>query len=115
MHTVVIRRDVYEAHPWVALTMYRAFCAAKDRCYRLLMETGSPKATFGWLQAMIEQEQEIFGDDWYPYGVDKNRASLEALLQFNYEQGLTPRRIEIEELFAPSTMREIPLGEGQMV
>jgi 4,5-dihydroxyphthalate decarboxylase len=115
MHTVVIRRDIYEAYPWVALTLYRAFCAARDRCYRLLEETGSPKASFGFLQAMIEQERDLFGDDWYPYGVEKNRPSLEALLQFNYEQGLTPRRIAVEELFAPSTLREVPLGEGQMV
>ena len=92
MHTVVIRRDIYERHPWVALSLYRAFCAAKDRCYRLLLETGSPKASFGWLQAIIEEEQAVFGQDWYPYGVEQNRRSIEALLQFNYEQGLTPRR-----------------------
>jgi hypothetical protein len=48
-----------------------------------------------------------------PYGVEKNMASLEALLKYNYKQGLTPRRIQVDELFAPSTMREIPLGEGQ--
>jgi 4,5-dihydroxyphthalate decarboxylase len=115
MHTVVIRRDVYEQDPWVALSMYMALCAAKDRCCRLLMETGSPKATFGWLQAMIEEEQAVFGTDWYPYGVEANRPSLEALLQYNHEQGLTPRRIGVDELFAPSTMRVVPLGEGQFV
>jgi len=115
MHTVVIRSDIYERYPWVALSLYRAFCAAKDRCYRLLLETGSPKASFGWLQAIIEEEQAVFGQDWYPYGVEQNRRSLEALLQFNYEQGLTPRRIKIDELFAPSTMRDVPLGEGQHV
>jgi 4,5-dihydroxyphthalate decarboxylase len=115
MHTVVVRRDIYQRHPWVALSLYRAFCAAKDRCYRLLLETGSPKASFGWLQAIIEEEQSVFGQDWYPYGVEQNRRSLEALLQFNYEQGLTPRLIGIDELFAPSTMHEVPLGEGQYV
>jgi 4,5-dihydroxyphthalate decarboxylase len=115
MHTVVIRRDVYERDPWVALSLYKAFCAAKDRCYRLLLETGSPKASFGWLQAIIEEEQAVFGQDWYPYGVEQNRRSLEALLQWNYEQGLTPRLIGVDELFAPSTMREVPLGEGQFV
>jgi 4,5-dihydroxyphthalate decarboxylase len=115
MHTVVIRRDVYEQDPWVALSMYSALCAAKDRCCRLLMETGSPKATFGWLQAMIEEEQAVFGTDWYPYGVEQNRPSLEALLQYNHEQGLTPRRIGADELFAPSTRHVVPLGEGQFV
>ena len=115
MHTVVIRRDVYDRHPWVALSMYRALCAAKERCYRLLMETGSPKATFAWLQAMIEEEQALFGKDWYPYGVETNRKSIDALLQFNHEQGLTDRRLTVEELFAPSTLQEVPLGEGQFI
>jgi 4,5-dihydroxyphthalate decarboxylase len=115
MHTVVIRRDIYDQHPWVALSMYNAFCAAKDLCCRLLLETGSPKATFGWLQAMIEEEQAVFGTDWYPYGIEANRPSLEALLQYNFEQGLTPRRLAVEELFASSTYQPIPLGEGQFV
>lgn len=115
MHTVVIRRDIYDKHPWVALSLFKAFNAAKDLCCRLLQETGSPKATFGWLQAMIEEEQSVFGADWFPYGVAPNRASLEALLQYNFEQGLTPRRIQVEELFAPSTLQAVPLGEGQLV
>ena len=57
----------------------------------------------------------MFGTDWYPYGVEPNRSSLEALLQYNHEQGLTPRRIAVDELFAPSTTRVVPLGEGQCV
>ena len=115
MHTVVIRRDVYERDPWVALNLYQAFAAAKQHCYRLLTETGSPKASFAWLQPMIEQEQAIIGPDWYPYGIEQNRPSIEALLQYTHEQGLTGRRIKLEELFAPSTLRDIPLSEGQRV
>ena len=115
MHTVVIRRDVYERDPWAALSLYQAFAAAKQHCYRLLTETGSPKASFAWLQPMIEQEQAIIGPDWYPYGIEQNRPSLEALLQYAHEQGLTGRRVAIEELFAPSTLRDIPLTEGQRV
>ncbi|MGE0628657.1 MAG: hypothetical protein AB7O43_12595, partial [Hyphomicrobiaceae bacterium] len=57
MHTVVIRREIYDRDPWVALTLYKAFLAAKERCYRMLMETGSPKASFAWLQPLIEEEQ----------------------------------------------------------
>ena len=113
MHLVVVRRDLYERHPWVALSLYRALCAAKQRCFDLLAEAGSPKASFAWLPAIIEQEQAIFGTDWYPYGVEPNRHSLEALLQFNYEQGLVSRKIPLEELFAPSTVQNIPLTDGQ--
>ncbi len=115
MHTLVIRRDVYDANPWVALSLYQGLCAAKQRCYDLITETGSPKASFAWLQPMIEEEQAIIGKDWYPYGIEANRPSIEALLRYTHEQGLTDRRLAVEELFAPSTMRDIPLSEGQHV
>jgi len=115
MHTVVIRRDILERDPWVAMNLYQAFCRAKEHCYRMLLETGSPKASFAWLQPMIEEEQAIIGPDWYPYGIEQNRASIEALLQYTSEQGLSERRLAIDELFVPSTMRDIPLSEGQLV
>lgn len=115
MHMVVIRKDVLDAHPWIALNLYRAFCQSKDYCYRHLLETGSPKASFAWLQPLIEEEQAIFGQDWYPYGIDPNRRSIEAAIRFGFEQGLCPRAPAIEELFATSTLRDIPLGEGQMI
>jgi 4,5-dihydroxyphthalate decarboxylase len=115
MHTVVIRRDIYDRDPWVALSLYKAFMRAKELSYRLLLETGSPKASFAWLQPMIEEERAIIGRDWYPYGIEQNRPTIEALLQYTEEHGLTDRRPAVEELFAPSTLRDIPLSEGQQV
>jgi len=115
MHTVVIRRDIYERDPWVALALYKALCTAKDRCYHLLAEHGSPKVSSAWLQPLLEEERAIMGEDWFPYGIEKNRPSLEALLQYTHEHGLAARRMKIEELFAPSTLRDIPLGDGQQV
>ena len=113
MHTVVIRRDIYERDPWVATSLYSALSRAKDDAFRLLAETGSPKASFAWLQPLMEEEQAIFGKDWFPYGIGSNRPTIEALLQYTFEQGLTDRRLELEELFAPATLRDIPLGESQ--
>ncbi|HYK79973.1 MAG TPA: ABC transporter substrate-binding protein [Micropepsaceae bacterium] len=115
MHTVVIRRAIYDRDPWVALSLYKAFVRAKEYSFRLLSETGSPKASFAWLQPMIEQEQAIIGKDWYPYGIEANRPTIEALLQYTTEHGLSDRRLSVEELFAPSTLRDIPLSEGQHV
>ncbi|HEX9463650.1 MAG TPA: ABC transporter substrate-binding protein [Alphaproteobacteria bacterium] len=115
MHTVVIRREIYERDPWVAQSLYAALCKAKEYAYRMLVETGSPKASFAWLQPMIEEEQAIIGKDWYPYGIEQNRPSIDALLQYNHEQGLSERRLKLEELFVPSTMRDIPLSEGQLL
>jgi len=115
MHTMVIRRDIYDRDPWVALSLYKAFQRAKDYSMRLLLETGSPKASFAWLQPMIEEEQRIIGTDWYPYGIEANRPTIEALLQYTEEHGLSDRRLGVEELFAPSCLRDIPLSEGQHV
>ena len=115
MHTVVIRRDIYERDPWVALSLYKALCRSKDYSYHLLAETGSPKASLAWLQPLLEEEQAIIGADWFPYGIEKNRPTIDALLQYTHEHGLTDRRLKIDELFAPSTLRDIPLSEGQLV
>jgi 4,5-dihydroxyphthalate decarboxylase len=115
MHTVVIRRDVHERNPWVALSMYKALCRAKEHAYALLADMGSPKVSSAWLQPLIEEEKAIIGADWFPYGIEPNRPSIEALLQYAHEHGLTDRRVKLEELFAPSTLRDIPLSEGQHV
>ncbi len=115
MHTVVIRRDIYDRDPWVALSLYKALCRAKDYAYDLLADMGSPKVSFAWLQPLLEEEQAVLGRDWFPYGIEQNRPSIEALLQYTHEHGLTDRRVKLEELFAPSTLRDIPLSEGQRV
>src|SRR5947199_436115 len=87
MHTVVIRRSIYERDPWVALNLYKAFCQAKQYSYHLLAETGSPKVSLAWLQPLLEEEQAIIGPDWYPYGIEQNRPTIDALLQYTHEHG----------------------------
>src|SRR5947209_6975845 len=115
MHTVVIRNDVYERNPWVALSMYKALCRAKEHAYHLLADMGSPKVSSAWLQPLLEEERAILGPDWFAYGIEPNRPTIEALLQYTHEHGLTDRLVKLEELFAPSTLRDIPLSEGQHV
>src|ERR1700704_5583694 len=115
MHTVVIRRDVFERDPWVALSMYKALCKAKEHAYHLLADMGSPKVCSAWLQPLLEEERAIIGPDWFPYGIEPNRPSIEALLQYVHEHGLADPRVKLEELFAPSTLRDIPMSEGQHV
>ena len=61
MHTVVIRNDVYKRDPWVALSMYKALCRAKEYAYHLLADMGSPKVSSAWLQPLLEEERAIFG------------------------------------------------------
>ena len=111
MHVIVVKRALYEQHPWIALSLYKAFLAAKERAMRSLQHAGAPRASFAWLHSLIEEEQAVIGKDWFPYGV-QNPAAIDALLQYMLEQGLIERRPSMEELFVPSTLRPVPVDEG---
>lgn len=104
MHTVVLRRDVYEQYPWAATSLYEAFNRAKDYAYRELVETDALKLTLPWVVAEVEETRRIMGYDFWSYGIERNRVSLEALPQYLYEQSLSVRVPEVEELFAPNTL-----------
>jgi 4,5-dihydroxyphthalate decarboxylase len=99
MHTIVLRKDVYEKHPWAAASLFEAFEQAKAWAYDQLMETDALKLTLPWVVAETEETRRIMGEDFWPYGVDANRRALAALPQYLYEQHLAPRIVPIEELF----------------
>jgi 4,5-dihydroxyphthalate decarboxylase len=106
MHTVVLRRDVYAEHPWIAQSLTKAFAASQEIAYEDLAEMTALKTMLPWLAAHVEQTRATMGsDDFWPYGFERNRATLETFLRYSFEQGLLPRRLEPEELFAPETLR----------
>jgi 4,5-dihydroxyphthalate decarboxylase len=98
MHTFVLRRAVYEAHPWLAVNLYRAFLRARDAAAKHMYDTDALTVTLPWLIDEIERSREIPWD----YSVAGSRATLEALLQYLDEQQLTRRRMDVAELFAPN-------------
>jgi 4,5-dihydroxyphthalate decarboxylase len=104
MHTVVIRREVYAKHPWVAQSLYKAFTEAKSRAYALYAQTAALPAMVPWLVAEIEEARREMGEDWWPYGLEPNRKALESFLRYHHEQGLSKRRFGLEELFARETL-----------
>ncbi len=104
MHTVALRRDVYEAHPWIAQSMMKALVASQQRSYEDLYETAALKTMLPWLTAHVEQAKREMGDDFWPYGFEKNEATLRTFLRYSYEQGLSRRLLEPRELFAPQTL-----------
>lgn len=104
MHTIVIRREVYEANRWIARSLYKAFCESKRRTYQDLQETAALKATVPWLAAHIEDARREMGDDYWSYGFKNNRATIETFLRYSYEQGLSKRLLSADEIFVPETM-----------
>jgi 4,5-dihydroxyphthalate decarboxylase len=104
MHCVVLRKDVYERAPWALQNMYKALCEAREDTMRRIMDTGALSAMVPLLPAVMDQTREVFGDDFWPYGVEANRKTLEKLVLYAHQQGLTPRLLEVEELFGESVL-----------
>jgi 4,5-dihydroxyphthalate decarboxylase len=104
MHTIVLRRELYERHRWLAVEVYKAFVRAQAIAYENLRHTGVTKTMLPWMPAYAEATRALMGEDFWPYGLEKNQKTLETFLRYHYEQGLAPRRLEPHDLFAPETL-----------
>ena len=98
MHTLALRRSVYERHPWLAVSLYKAFCTSRDMAARWRYDTDALAVSLPWLIDEIERTREVAWD----YSVEGSRPTLAALVQYLDEQKLARRRMHVEELFAPN-------------
>ena len=98
----MIRGDVHEKHPWLAFNLFAAFNKAKEHWLAQLPRAIPSDLFFG--SAYLEQTRSIVGKDPFPYGIKDNAAMLETLVDYSFEQKLTPRKLALEEVFAPSTL-----------
>ncbi|WP_028933570.1 4,5-dihydroxyphthalate decarboxylase [Pseudonocardia spinosispora] len=103
MHVVVLRRDVYVGRPWVARSLYTAFERSKALTEARMGEVAANPYMVPWLTDELERTRELLGRDFWPYGLAPNRATLEVFLRYAHEQGLTRRRLAVDELFVPET------------
>lgn len=107
MHTVVVRRELADAHPGLPRAVYQAFADAKDEAadrYRQGRRLYEVPTMVPWMNALFEENRRLFGDEWWPYGVSANRTALDAYLRYHYEQGLSARRWTVEEIFVPELL-----------
>lgn len=100
MHLVVIRRALHEKHPFIAKSLFDAFNASKNLAVKRLRE-GTLRYMLPWLSTHVAEINEVFGDDYWPYGLEPNRKTLEALVGFLAEQGMIEKVRPIESLFIP--------------
>jgi 4,5-dihydroxyphthalate decarboxylase len=101
MHVVVMKRGLYEQHPFVAASLYKAFNDAKAIAYRKMRELGTLRYMLPWMAAELEEIEQVFGGDPWPYGIEENRPSIEALVQYLADQSLIEKPVPIEQLFVP--------------
>jgi 4,5-dihydroxyphthalate decarboxylase len=109
MHTIVIREEIYEKHPWIAQSLFKAFDESKRLCQEAMYEFSALKYMLAWSIDEMEKEREVLGPDPWAYGLEANRHVLETLVQYTYEQGLISRRPEVDSLFAKSTLEEFKI------
>jgi 4,5-dihydroxyphthalate decarboxylase len=101
MHLIAIRRPLYERHRWLAASFYKAFVEAKRRALSRMRYGGSLATMLPWLMDEIEEIDAVFGGDAWPYGVEANRPTLEALVRYMHEQHFIARPFAIDDLFVP--------------
>lgn len=106
MHVIAIRGDVFRANRWIAQNLLKAFTEAKDRALFRVQEMTATRVPYAWCYEGAQKARRLFGEDFFPYGVEKNRPTLEAFLQYGYEQGVCQRKVEIEELFPEEVLSE---------
>ena len=107
MHLVAMRRDRYERDRWIASSLYQAFVEAKKRALAALHRRGAHPYMLPWVHEAVQEIDELFAGDPWPYGIDANRPTLEALVRYLAEQHLIAQPLPLEDLFVP-----LPVGLG---
>ncbi len=105
MHTVVVKNHILEQHPWLGISLVRAFQRAKELCYERMTDPRS--FALVWVQELLREQREIFGPDPWPYNLDDNRKALEAVIRYEYEEGMIKDKPKVEDLFFPPSLQRI--------
>ena len=99
MHTMVIKEEIYQEHPWVAQSIYEAALTAKEQKWNSLRSAGTPGTMAPWGLTDLQAVDDIFGPDPWPHGLEANRPNLETLMAYLVEQGLLPAPTPIDDMF----------------
>jgi 4,5-dihydroxyphthalate decarboxylase len=102
MHVLAIRRELYEKHPFIATSLYNAACESRAMGIAKARDVGALRYMLPWLIADYHEIDQVFGNEFWPYGIEENRPTLEALVTYLHDQAMIPRKVPIEELFVPT-------------
>ncbi|MBO9514124.1 MAG: ABC transporter substrate-binding protein [Variovorax sp.] len=103
MHVVGIRKTLADKHPWLPAAVQKAFTQSKAAALELLSDTSATKVTLPFVEEQLKAARDTLGEDFWSYGVAPARKTLEAFVRHHHSQGLSSRRVAVEELFHPST------------
>lgn len=103
MHVLGVRRELATMHPWLPGALFKAFGEAKGAALEQLSDTSATKVTLPFVEEQLKAARELMGEDFWSYGVEPNRRTLETFLRHHHSQGLSSRLMSIEEVFHPAT------------
>lgn len=109
MHLVGVRRELAERNPWLPGAVFKAFEQAKKAALDLLSDTSATKVTLPFVEERLIEARALMGKDFWSYGLEPNRTTLESFLKHHHAQGLSPRLVKPEELFHPGTLESFKL------
>jgi 4,5-dihydroxyphthalate decarboxylase len=104
MHAVAIKKQLLEDHPWLAEAVFNAYSQSKKLADRYMTKLGWGEDMLPWYGQELEATRSLMGQNFYSYGIEGNRKSLDALFRYSHEQGFMSRELMIEELFDPLGM-----------
>jgi 4,5-dihydroxyphthalate decarboxylase len=103
MHVVGIRKELAEQHPWLPGAVLKAFEHSKAAALEKLADTSATKVTLPFVEEQLKAAREAMGNDYWSYGVESARRTLETFVRHHYSQGLSARQVSVDELFHPAT------------
>ncbi|MGO4332002.1 MULTISPECIES: ABC transporter substrate-binding protein [unclassified Cupriavidus] len=103
MHVVGVRKTLVQAHPWLPGAVFKAFSQSKAHALAQLSDTSATKVTMPFVEEMLKAARETLGEDYWSYGVQANRRTLETFVRHHHGQGLSERLVPVEDIFHPST------------
>jgi 4,5-dihydroxyphthalate decarboxylase len=109
MHAVAVKDEVIEANPWFPEAVFKAYAKAKQMNQQMLQNLGWAMVSLPWAGAEFEETRELMGDNYWPYGIEPNRKTLETLFRYSHEQGLASSELTVDKVFHPAGLE---LTEG---
>jgi len=107
MHILGVRKSIVADNPWLPVAVMKAFSLSKTAALHRLADTSATKITLPFVEEQLKAVRALMGDDFWSFGAAANRPTLETFLRHHHAQGLSPRRLAVEELFHPSTLETV--------
>lgn len=104
MHAVAVKKELLDNHPWLSQSLFDAYSESKTANYKFMTKLGWAFDTLPWYGQQHEEVKKLMGANFWPYGIDINKKTLETICRYCYDQGLIKQKVTIEDLFHSSSL-----------